>query len=451
VSSTLPPSVHTLGRVKRPCAVLLLVGLAGGVLASCGSSSPAPVSANTTTSGAPATPAGGSSAGNTASAPGVTPTSITIGQVDDLSSPIPGLFKDAQIGTQAYVDYVNSQGGVNGRKLILDARDTAFNAATAGTLTQTQVQQDFALVGGFSLVDAAEQPVLDATHTPDVAVGLSPELANDPNVWSATPSPTTEQYLAYIKYFAQKFPTQVKSVGVIYTTATPASVDSAKIFIAAAQANGWKVTYQRGFGPAEFTFTADVVKMKSAGVKLFISFVTDAYGATFAKEFQQADFNPIHVEVGSYGSKLVSSGGPAVNGMYLPGQTALYLGEDAKVVPEVALFDKWHAEAGASTPIALWGADGWMSGALFVQALRNAGQNPTRASLKAALDKITNFTDNGMIAGSNPAAAQPPACFVMAQVQNGVIRRIPPTPAAGFICNNAGFYRTPAYHPMVRG
>ena len=440
-------------RVVRRLAGIGVGGLVALGLAACGSSTGgASGSGTTTTAGAASSTSSGAgaSAANTASAPGVTATSVTVGQVDDLSAPIPGLFKDAQVGTQADFDYVNSTGGVNGRKLVLDAKDSAYDSNTASSLTQTQAQQDFALVGGFSLVDASEQPIIDSTHIPTVAVGLSANVANDVNTWSPVPSPTTQQYLGYIKYFAQQFPQQVKSAGILYSAASASAIASAQVFQAAAQANGWHFTYSRGIGATEFTFTSDVLKMKSAGVKLFISFVPDTYGATFAKEFQQANFSPVHVEVASYGGKLVSSGGPAVNGMYLPSQTPLFLGEDANVVPEVALFDKWHNEVDASTPIALWGVDGWMSAALFVQALRNAGQNPTRASLVSALNQITNFTDNGMLSGSNPAAAVPPSCFVLAQVQNGVIKRIPPTPATGFVCNNAGFYKAPDYKPMVR-
>lgn len=440
-------------RVVAKLVRIGVIGMISAVLAACGSSggtNNAASSGTTTTAAASSSTSAGSGAANSASAPGITPTTVTIGQVDDLSAPIPGLFKDAQVGTEAYIEYVNSTGGVNGRKLVLDAKDSAYDSNTAASATQTQAQQDFALVGGFSLVDAAEQPVIDSTHIPTVAVGLSSALANDVNVWSAVPSPTTEQYLGYIKYFAQQFPQQVKSVGMLYTTASASSVASAQIFQAAAQANGWHFTYTRGFSATEFAYDADVLKMKNAGVKLFISFVTDTYGATIAKEFQQENFSPIHVEVGSYGGKLVTNGGPAVNGMYLPLQTPLFLGEDAGVVPEVALFDKWHNQVDSSSPMALWGADGWMSAALFVQALRSAGPNPTRASLAAALDKVTNFTADGLLSGSNPAAAIPPSCFVLAQVQNGVIKRIPPTPSAGFICNNAGFYKSSDYRPMVR-
>jgi branched-chain amino acid transport system substrate-binding protein len=46
---------------------------------------------------------------------------VTVGQVDDLTAPLPGLFTGAEDGTQAYFDYVNSTGGVNGRMIRLDA------------------------------------------------------------------------------------------------------------------------------------------------------------------------------------------------------------------------------------------------------------------------------------------------------------------------------------------
>src|SRR5665213_4593179 len=62
--------------------------------------------------------------------PGVTATTITVGSISDISSPIPGLFEGAKIGTQAYFAYVNSQGGVNGRKLVLDGQDSAFSSGT---------------------------------------------------------------------------------------------------------------------------------------------------------------------------------------------------------------------------------------------------------------------------------------------------------------------------------
>ena len=110
----------------------------------------------------PPTPTGGSgSSGTSGASPGVTATSVTVGQVDDLSSPIPGLFKGAEDGTKAYFAYINSQGGVNGRKIKLDAQDSTFQGGQVATATGTQIRTDFALVGGFSLLDSAEKPLID--------------------------------------------------------------------------------------------------------------------------------------------------------------------------------------------------------------------------------------------------------------------------------------------------
>ncbi|MGH9018099.1 MAG: hypothetical protein ACRDY1_10175, partial [Acidimicrobiales bacterium] len=102
---------------------LLAVALIAVVATACSSS---PKTASTTTAAATATTAGTTPSGTGATgtpSPGVTATSVTVGQVDDLTLPLPGLFKGAEDGTQAYFDYVNSTGGVNGRQIKLDAQD----------------------------------------------------------------------------------------------------------------------------------------------------------------------------------------------------------------------------------------------------------------------------------------------------------------------------------------
>src|SRR4051794_1360625 len=48
---------------------------------------------------------------------GVTNDQITLGNVSLLTGPVPGLFKGAKDGTQAFFNYQNSLGGVCGRKL----------------------------------------------------------------------------------------------------------------------------------------------------------------------------------------------------------------------------------------------------------------------------------------------------------------------------------------------
>jgi len=90
-----------------------------------------------------------------------------------LSGPVPGLFQGAPYGVEAYFDYINSKGGVNGRQLKVDSYDDAFSGQSNESETTTAVGKDFALVGNFSLFDSYGCKVLAANPAvADVSVTL---------------------------------------------------------------------------------------------------------------------------------------------------------------------------------------------------------------------------------------------------------------------------------------
>jgi ABC-type branched-subunit amino acid transport system substrate-binding protein len=419
-------------------------------VASCSS----PSSSTTTTSGnsgaAPATstPTG---TNDTGPSPGVKADSVTVGQVDDLSSPIPGLFKGAEEGTQAYFDYINSKGGVNGRKLYLDAQDSTFQGGPVATATAAQAKSDFALVGGFSLLDQAEQPIIDLAHMPDVAISLNPGLATDPNIYSPVPNSIGNYPLNFFKYFASKYPQAVKKVGIIWENATPSTKANEDAVESGMKAAGWKIVYDHGVGPFDTNFLPDIISMKSKGVKIFFSTeLPDNYAATLAKQFQQQSFKAMNIEAAAYSAQLLKLAGSSANNMYIEQGEALYLGQDAKTVPAVALFDKWMKKVSSNPNFEIESVFGWSSAELFAQAVAQAGNPPTRAGLVRALNKVTLFDAGGLIPPTDPAAGLASGCFLLAQVQHGVIKRVAPTPPTGFYCGNPGFERAPGYKPIVR-
>src|SRR5581483_8255757 len=199
-------------------SVTLVASLGLAACGSSGSSSTAKTSGSTGSSSS-STTAAQSTAGNTASAPGVTPTSITVGQIADISEPVPGLFKSAQVALQAYAAYVNSQGGVNGRKLIVDSRDSAFNPSKITSDAQDIAAHDFAFVGNYTLFDIGMQPTIDSQHVPNVSVAIGSALGNDPNTYSPTPSTLNDYALGPYEYLKQKYPQAIQHVGVIYSAA----------------------------------------------------------------------------------------------------------------------------------------------------------------------------------------------------------------------------------------
>ncbi len=99
-----------------------------------------------------------------------------------------GLFKGATVGAQAYADYVNSTGGINGRKLVITDSDDQFTGATNKQATQDAIDNDFAMVGNFSLEDSFGGALLKSNPgMPDVSVVLDPATNKLPNVFSPVP------------------------------------------------------------------------------------------------------------------------------------------------------------------------------------------------------------------------------------------------------------------------
>ncbi len=130
----------------------------------------------------PPLPAGGNG-GSTAA--GVTSTSIDVGQIVSLTGPAAGLFTGMTQSAQAYANYVNSLGGVYGRKIHITVADDAFDVSKAGADCQNLIPKVFALVGDFSLGDAGCYPLVKSSGIPSVAgIVFDPQLYALPNVFA---------------------------------------------------------------------------------------------------------------------------------------------------------------------------------------------------------------------------------------------------------------------------
>jgi ABC-type branched-subunit amino acid transport system substrate-binding protein len=392
--------------------------------------------------GAAPTPAGPAS-------PGVTDHSVTVGSISDISLPLPGLFLGAKVGTEAYFAYVNAKGGVHGRKLVLDARDSAFSSGTVADETRSIARDDFAMVGGFSLLDQAEQPVVDGTHLPDVTQPLAPTLMGDANVYSGAPEIPNGNFTGAMKWLAETYPGAVKATGGIGTDAAASAEAGERMFQAIARSAGWKWRYTRDAGYAETTFLPDIVKMKDLGVTMVFESAQPANTiATIAQEMRQQG---LHARLAGPASLYARNfdAGSAGDGAIFFGNTALYMGEDARVVPAVATFDTWVKKVQPSSNLDLYTLFGWISGELFVQALENAGRHPTRASLRAALDRITSFDADGLVTSGDPARNLPSQCWLVARYEHGTWHRFGPDPKSGFVCHPSGLY-PPTYRGISR-
>jgi len=427
---------------KRRSVALGLVLATGLVAAACSSSSSS--STTTAASGSSTTSAGSSSIPQSAFSDhtGVTSTSVKVANVSTLSL---GLFKGAQVGTQAYLDYVNSTGGVNGRKISLDNADDGFTGAGNKQATQNALQSDFAMVGNFSLEDSFGGAVLAQNPGfPDVSQVLDNATNKLPNVYS--PIPLADGWASGpMTYYYNKFKSDASHAGAFLADSPSAAQTWAGEKYVAEKA-GFTFVSEQTYATTQTDFTQQVIAMRNAGVKIiFMDQMPSNYASSVLKALQQQNYHPqVLLGAATYSNQLVTqSGGAAnVNGAYLSQNLALYLGADQTAVPVVGTFLHWVQVASPGFSPDLFTAYGWLSANLFVQALKNAGSNPSRGSLLQALSKVTSFNGDGFNAPSDPSTKTPPHCYLIATVTNGQFVRSPDNPPTtsstnGFRCDGS--------------
>ena len=211
----------------------------------------------------------------------------------------------------------------------------------------------FAFVGSWSLDDYCGAQVLAQHPVPAIQQSLSVDFQKLPGSYSIDPY-NAGAITGYFEYFKAKYPDAIGSVGTIVGN-QPAAVQSWKYFKATMESLGYKVQYEDDFPPAQTNFTADVVRMKSQGIKMvFIIAVNAPDLAIFSQESYQQGFKPevFAAPIGYFGSYISEAGGPqVVEGQWIPVVQAQFLGEDAPNVPEIALFDQWMKKDFSSFPI----------------------------------------------------------------------------------------------------
>jgi branched-chain amino acid transport system substrate-binding protein len=114
----------------------------------------------------------GSQGGTTTKEVGVTDNQITIGTTTPLSGPA-SFYAPVSKAANAYYQYVNAHGGINGRKIKFIVYDDGYDPAKAVPLTHQLVEQDqvYAVVGQLGTpINTATRPYLNQQKVPDIFV-----------------------------------------------------------------------------------------------------------------------------------------------------------------------------------------------------------------------------------------------------------------------------------------
>jgi ABC-type branched-subunit amino acid transport system substrate-binding protein len=419
-------------------AVILLVGL---LLLSCGGEkevSKTPAATQPTGAGTP----------GAEKVPGVTDTEILLGADFPISQTPAAAYAPVSDGMRAYFEYINSQGGIYGRKITLLVGDDHYNPADALEVARKLVEQDgvFAIVGGLGDVPhTAIYKYLEEQVVPDMFIGGGTVRFTDPVVktrFGGIPDYDTEGKMLG-KYIAENY--NGKKLGLLIENSEWA-MDGKKGILKGLEGSDVQIVAEENYESTQWDVTAQAQRLKSANPDVIAAYTLPPPGASLvkvAREVLNWDV-PILVTGVDISDIFIALAGPenAEGVVSVVFARQVYVTEDPGVQQHIQIMQQFGNGVQASN-FTLYGQ---VVAELMVEALKNAGPNLTRESLEDGAEAIRDWCCSVCMVPVNlsPTDHRPFEIEVYNRVENGkwVAFGEPvnfeSTPGKAIACKNGG-------------
>ncbi|ULL18469.1 hypothetical protein DVH26_30765 [Paenibacillus sp. H1-7] len=296
--------------MKKIYGLITAVTLAASALAGCGSSESA-----SSTSG-----------GQGGAAP------IRIGMSTEATGGNAETAENIYKGAQIAVDFVNKDGGINGRQVELVVRDTEENPTRGVSIVRDFAQKEkvLAALGGFnSTVMLAQSPIVKEEKLPFLVLTSNvPESVLNGMPWTFGVRMNADITAKYALGFIKKHFNTTK-IAILHESGGYGN-GALSAMTKALAAEGAKPVAVESFNLKDQDMTAQVAKAKAAGAEVIYLFGMGASNGYVLKAMEKAGWNvPVIGENGMVSKGIYEVGGALTNGTYAI-QTANFSGEQTR-------------------------------------------------------------------------------------------------------------------------
>lgn len=225
-----------------------------------------------------------------------------IGTILSVTGPAAFLGEDMKAGMEIAIEEINAAGGINGRKVEWVFYDAESQSQKALSATRRLLNQDKVdiIVGGGSMsgIALAMAPMAEQAKTPFIATEGAMEIVHpvEKHQW-AFKSPVDDDLVLerVADYFAKKGITKVA----LLADSSGFGQSAAEQMKVVGPRRGLEVRYE-AFNPSDTDLTAQLTRIKQAGVQAIICWTTAPSGVVFLKQAQQLGLGDLTL-VHSYG------------------------------------------------------------------------------------------------------------------------------------------------------
>jgi branched-chain amino acid transport system substrate-binding protein len=344
---------------------------------------------------------------NTASDVGVTPSTITVGNITSDSNPFGSdQFSPNHYGAYAFVQYCNSRGGINGRQISFQhCNDSGQSSGNVSCVNGLIAKNVFAFVGnnsfqygGAQTVNSKDRPDIGGEPIQGAPYYTYPHLYNI----YGDGYPKDGQHTGYQNQYWGlpnvgewfKRHESISRVGVVYYNEADSQRGAAQ-FQNALQAVGIEVKLYA----IQISGTPDsaVTAMQHDKQQAVFDALDDTGNVKLCDAMQNHNYKPvakvstISTWTGKVGKEFNSL---CQSIMFSTGSTANYADSPNPVAAEFR--QDFARYAGGQTP-AQWALEGWVSATWFAQAVKSCGAGPTRVCVEKWLNDQSSLSAYGLM------------------------------------------------------
>jgi ABC-type branched-subunit amino acid transport system substrate-binding protein len=225
----------------------------------------------------------------------ITTSTITVGNIADLTGPIPGLFTSAQQAVMAYAAYFNSGSSICGRKIKVVGYDSETSATGDEQAATSACTDTFALVGSVGAFDSGGAATVVKCGIPDLrTISTTPEREASTVSFGTDSVDPTQVSTSQYRFLKSATGNAYQKTAVLYLNAG-AAVPNAIAYRKTMTSLGYDVSYFEPIDVTAFNYAPYVAKMKSLGITLVQFEGSSQFAVRLKQAMDEQDFRPVFV------------------------------------------------------------------------------------------------------------------------------------------------------------
>jgi ABC-type branched-subunit amino acid transport system substrate-binding protein len=349
---------------------------------------------------------------------GVTDSEIRVVTIADPGNTAkPGLNQGVFDSMRAFEQWCNDQGGINGRKLVVEYRDALL--FEYGTQVTYACDNALALVGGIgALDDLGAQTQVDCGLPNIPAAAVSPLQTEADFTYQPLPNPVNKYMVGPARWTAARHPDAVRNAAALRSQLSVTESQSDRLVEAYEQV-GYDFTYIEAQAIGDSNWTPLVIAMQNRNIGFMTLTSSFEEIIPLQNELALQGFEPevTELEANFYNAKYPEQAGSVADGTFV--RLTVFPFEEADRNPATAEYLRALDDAVPGSQPELLGVQAFSAALMWATAVKELGSNVTRAGVAQKLSEIHQWDGGGLHGVSDPGNNDPSPCFVMMKVQDG--------------------------------